>query len=80
VTVFASVDAGQLLQVAWTSAAAGIGITTIFSLLVFSGARAGEARRAGDSSLAMAFAVLTTVALLVFVGAVVVGVTIMLQN
>jgi hypothetical protein len=79
-SVLASVDAGLLVQVVWTSMLAGIGITAIFSLLVYSGARAGESRRAGNSSAAALYVGLTTVALLAFVGAVVLGVTTMLQK
>ena len=76
----ASIDAGLLVQVVWTSLLAGVGVTTIFSLLVYAGARAGEARRDGDSTSAAVFGGIAMLMFLVFIGAVGLGVTIMLQK
>ena len=78
--MLAAVEVGQLFEVVWASLLAGVGITTVFSLLVYSGARAGEARRDGNRSLATVFAGLTTLALIAFVGGVIFGVTILLDK
>jgi len=77
---FGQVEIGKLLDVIWVSLAAGVGITTVFSLVVYSGARAGEARREGHSSAATLFGVLAVLALLAFVAGVVIGVSIMLDK
>jgi hypothetical protein len=78
--LLAEVEVGKLVEVMWVSLLAGVGISTVFSLVVYSGARAGEARRAGHSGAATAFAVLAVLGLLAFLGGVIVGVTIMLHK
>ena len=77
---FAEVEVGKLAEVMWVSLLAGVGISTVFSLVVYSGARAGEARRAGQSGAATAFAVLAILGLIAFLAGVIVGVTIMLHK
>ena len=78
--MFAAIEVGQLFEVVWASLIAGVGITTVFSLLVYSGARAGEARRDGNGGQAAVFVALTTLSLLAFVGGVVFGVIILLDK
>jgi hypothetical protein len=77
---FAEVEVGKLVEVMWVSLLAGVGISAVFSLVVYSGARAGEARRAGHTGAATGFAVLATLSLIAFLGGVIVGVTIMLHK
>ena len=77
---FAEVEVGKLVEVMWVSLLAGVGISVVFSLVVYSGARAGELRRAGHSGTASAFAVLSVLALLAFLAGVIVGVAILLNK
>jgi hypothetical protein len=53
----AVVDGDALLQVLWVSAAAGIGLSLVFSLAIASAARAGQQRRAGFAGQALAWSV-----------------------
>jgi hypothetical protein len=76
----AEVEVGKLAEVVWVSLVAGVGVTTVFSLVVYSGARAGEARREGRSGAATAFGVLAGLALLGFLAGVTIGVSIMLNK
>jgi hypothetical protein len=76
----AAVELGTLLQVVWASLVAGIGFTTVFSVVIFASARAGEANRAGRSSAALAFGALAAVALLAFAVGIVLGVSVMLSK
>ena len=75
-----AVEAGQLLQVVWVGLLAGIGATTVFSVVVLGGARSAEARRAGRGAAAALYAGLAIVAALVFAGGVVLAVEIMLAK
>jgi len=77
--VFA-VDTGQLWQVIWVSLAAGVGVSTLFSLVIRAGARADDARRGGRDGAAMGYGILAVVVLLVFLGGVVLGVQVMLTK
>jgi hypothetical protein len=70
----------DLLEVVWVSLAGGIGISVIFSLVIYASARAAEARRAGSGAVAAAYGGLAILALALFMGSLVVGVTIMLSK
>ncbi len=75
--VFA-VDGGLLLQVVWVSLVAGIGVTILFSLVVFGTSRAMEARREGENPAPYgALAVLMMVA---FLGTVAFGIAVILDK
>jgi hypothetical protein len=78
-TVFA-VEGGLLLQVVWVSLLAGIGITALFSLVIFGSAKAGDARRAGHGSAAAAYLTLAVLAFALFALGVVLGVQTMIQK
>lgn len=78
--MLAAIDFGALLDVIWISLIAGVGITTIFSVVVYAGARAGEARRDGRTAAAYVFVGLSALALLVFAAGVSTGVAIMLNK
>jgi hypothetical protein len=79
-TVIAAVDAAGLFEVVWVSLLAGVGITTIFSLVVLYGARSAEARRGGRARAATVYAVVAMLAFALFAGGVVFGVNIMLSK
>jgi len=76
----AAVDAAGLFEVIWVSLLAGVGITTVFSLVVLSGARSAEARRGGRARAATVYAVFAVLAFVLFAGGVVFGVNIMLSK
>jgi hypothetical protein len=75
-----AVDTHALWQVVWVSLLAGVGVTTLFSLVILAGGRAGDARRAGRETAAMVYGVLAGIALLVFLGGAIVGVEVMLSK
>ena len=77
--VFA-VDTGLLFQVVWVSLLAGIGISALFSLVIFGSAKAGDARRAGNGGAAAGFFVLAVLAFALFAVGVVLGVQTMIEK
>ncbi len=77
--VFA-VDGHLLVQVIWVSLLAGVGISTLFSLVILGAARAGDARRAGRGGAAALYVGLAVVAFLLFVVGVGLGVQTMVEK
>ena len=77
--VFA-VDTHLLWQVIWVSLVAGVGISTLFSIVIAGGVRAADARRAGDGSAAFGYALLAVVAFLLFAAGVAFGVHVMVTK
>jgi hypothetical protein len=67
---FAVIEFGKLLEVMWVSLVAGVGVTAVFSLVIFGSAQAGEARRDGRSGAA-AYGALAAISLLVVAAGVV---------
>ena len=78
--MLAAINFHALGQVIWVSAVAGVGVTVLFSVVIFGAGRAGEARRGGDGTTATAYAALAIFAGVVFAVVVVVGVTVMLSK
>jgi hypothetical protein len=78
--VLAAIDFHALGQVIWVSLVAGVGVTVLFSLVIFGFGRSSEARRGGDGTAAFAYAALAVMAMLVFGAAVVFGVYVMLNK
>jgi hypothetical protein len=78
--MLATVEVGQLLEVAWVSLVAGVVVTAAFSLVVLFSARSAEARRTGEGGPATAYAGLAAVAMLAFLAVVGFGVHIMLSK
>ena len=76
----AAVDWGLMLEVVWVSMLAGVGITTIFSVVIFSGARASDARRENRGAVAGLYGVVTGAASLLFLAGVAYGVWIILDK
>jgi hypothetical protein len=80
-TPFAAiVDGHALVQILWVSAAAGIGLSFVFSLAIASAARAGQQRRGGSPGLAVAWWVVTAACCVLCAGAVAFGVATMLSK
>ena len=76
----AAVEIGDLFEVAVVSILSGVGVTALFSLVVFVGGRSAEARRQGSGSAALGYSVLAFLCFLAFMTVVAVGVNIMLSK
>ena len=76
----AAVDFHALGQVIWVSLAAGIGVTVLFSVVIWGADRAGAARRQDQDTQALAYGALAVAAMVVFSVAVVLGVIVMLSK
>ena len=76
----AAIDFHALGQVIWVSVAAGVGVSVLFSLVIFGADKASMARRGGEDHEALAYWALAVAAMLVFSVAVVVGVVVMLRK
>jgi hypothetical protein len=76
----AAIDFHALGQVIWVSLVAGIGVTVLFSLVIYGVDRAAVARREGQETEALAYGALAVAALVVFGVAVVLGVIVMLNK
>jgi hypothetical protein len=78
--MLAEVSSSQLGEVVWVSLAAGLAISTIFSLVIRWSAGYDTARREGRDGAAALYAGLSVLALAVFLVGVVLGVDIMLSK
>ena len=76
----AAIDFHALGQVIWVSLAAGVGVSVLFSLVIFGADKATGARREGEDSQALAYGALAVAAMLVFSVVVIVGVIVMLRK
>jgi hypothetical protein len=76
----AAIDFHALGQVMWVSLVAGIGVTVLFSVVIWGADKAGGARREGHDTQALAYGALAIAAMVVFSVAVVVGVIVMLSK
>jgi hypothetical protein len=76
----AAIDFHGLGEVIWVSLVAGVGVTVLYSLVVFGAGKAGEARRRGQAGPAAAFTALSVVAMLVFSATVILAITVMLNK
>ena len=66
--MLAAIDVGQLFELAWASAVAGIAVAVRFSLVIVGAARAQDCRRNRRAGSATAYAVLSVAAGVVFIG------------
>ena len=76
----AAVDFHALGQVVWVSLVAGVGVTVLFSLVVYGADKAAVARREGQEALALAYGAVAVAAMIIFSVAVILGVIVMLQK
>ena len=76
----AVIDFHALGQVIWVSLVAGIGVTVLFSVVIWGADKAGDARRGGQDGQALAYGVLAVAAMVVFAAAVIIGVAVMLNK
>jgi hypothetical protein len=75
--MLAIIDTGDLVELAWTSAAAGIGVTAAFGAAILGAARAMDYGREGRPIEAVAYGALGVVATAVVAGAIVFGLLVM---
>jgi hypothetical protein len=64
----AAIDVGQLFELAWASALAGIAVAICFSLVIVGAARAEDCRRNRRAGSATAYAALSAAAVVLFLG------------
>ena len=72
----AAIDVGQLLELAWASALAGVAVAICFSLVIVGAARAEDCRRNRRAGSATAYAALSVVAGILFIGIAVFGISV----
>jgi len=78
--MLAALHWSTLGRVVGVSILAGIGVSTVFSLIILASARATEHRRTGNGVAAFGFGVLGTVAFVVFAAGIALGVHVLLQK
>lgn len=71
------VDGGALVDVIWTSLAAGVGVCIVFSIAILGFARAIDMRQRGAAVATGVYATLTVVAVIAVLALVVFGVVVM---
>jgi xanthine/uracil/vitamin C permease (AzgA family) len=76
----AAIDTGQLLQLVWAAALAGLVVATAFALLILGATRASELRRADRHGPATAYVALAVAAALLFAGTVAYGVSVIVSK
>jgi hypothetical protein len=74
----AAVEWNLIGQVIWVSLVAGVGVTTLFALVVFGSSRAAEARREGENPTG--YGVLALVCMVAFLAVVALAITIILHK
>jgi hypothetical protein len=70
----AAIDWGQLFELVWAAALAGVGVSVTFATLILGATRAADHRRSDRHRVASAYIVLGAVAAFAFGGSVVFGV------
>jgi hypothetical protein len=71
------VDTDALLQVAWTSLVAGIGVTAAFGVAILGGTRAVDLGRAGRTGEAALYGVMGAIAVAAVLGAIAGGIVLL---
>jgi hypothetical protein len=78
--MIAAIEWGKLAQVVWVSVLAGVGITALFSLIIYGSGRSAEARRQGAGTAATVYGILAAAAGLAFTVGLIFGVSIILHK
>ena len=76
----AAIDWGQLFELVWAGALAGVGVSIAFATLILGATRAADHRRADRARVASAYVVLGAVAAFAFAGSVVFGVYVIVSK
>jgi hypothetical protein len=76
----AAIDWGQLFELVWAGALAGVGVSVAFAPLILGATRAADHRRGERARVASAYVVLAAVAAVAFAGSVVFGVWVIVSK
>jgi hypothetical protein len=76
----AAIDWGQLFELVWAGAVAGVVVSVAFAALILGATRAADHRRAERGRVASAYIVLGAVAAFAFAGSVVFGVWVIVSK
>jgi Na+/H+-dicarboxylate symporter len=76
----AAVDWGQLLELVWAAALAGVVVAIAFATLILGATRASDERRAGNGGAAVAYTALATLAALAFAAGVTFGISVIVSK
>jgi hypothetical protein len=76
----ASIDFGQLFELIWAAALAGVVVAVAFAAALVGFTRSGERRHGGSGGAATAYAVLGFAGTAVFLGAMVFGVEVIVSK
>jgi hypothetical protein len=78
--MIAAIDWGQIFELIWAAAVAGIAVSITFAVLIVGATRASDHRRADRGGVAAAYIVLAALAAVVFAGSVVFGISIIVSK
>ena len=78
--MIAAIDWGQIFELIWAAAVAGIAVAVTFAVLIVGATRASDHRRADRGGVAAAYIVLAGVAAVVFAGGVVFGISVIVSK
>jgi hypothetical protein len=76
----AAIDWGQLFELVWAGAVAGVVVSVAFAALILGATRAADHRRADRPRVASGYLVLAAVAAFAFAGSVVFGVWVIVSK
>jgi hypothetical protein len=75
-----AIEVGKLFEVVWVSLIAGVGVTALFSLVIYGSAHSVEARREGRADLAAVYGAIAALSLTAVAGGVVFAITVILNK
>jgi uncharacterized membrane protein len=78
--MIAAIDAGQLFELVYAAALAGIAVAIVFALVILGTTRADDLRRAGRDAAAGAYLVLAALAALAMAGGVAFGISVIVTK
>ena len=78
--MIAAIDWGQIFELIWAAAVAGIAVAITFALLILGATRASDHRRADRGGVAAAYFVIAALAAVAFAGSVVFGISIIVSK
>jgi hypothetical protein len=76
----AAIDWGQLFELVWAGALAGVAVAVSFATLILGATRAADHRRAERHRMASAYLVVGALAAFVFAGGVVFGISVIISK
>jgi hypothetical protein len=78
--MIAAIEWGQIFELIWAAAVAGIAVAITFAVLIVGATRASDHRRAERGGVAAVYIVLAGIAAVVFAGGVVLGISIIISK